>query len=89
VIGVRNAINDLTSAVRSLTGIHGPGGERLAQTLGIKPSVVEDMRKDLSWVSDELGFCSRVWQERHSAEAEPTDDEVDGLTDEEDEEVEA
>jgi|GEM_PF-2259822 len=89
VIGVRNAINDLTSAIRSLTGIRGPGGERLAQTLGIKPSVVEDMRKDLSWVSDELGFCSRVWQERHSAEAEATDDEVDGLTDEEDEEVEA
>lgn len=74
VLGVRNAINDLTSAVRSLAAVRGPGGERLAHTLGIKPSVVEEMRKDLSWVSDEVGFCGRVWQERHNADDEPLDD---------------
>ena len=85
VIGARNAINDLASAVRSLTGIRGPGGERLAQTLGIKPSVVDDMRKDLSWVSDELGFCSRVWQERHTADEEQDEGEVEGFTEEDEE----
>ncbi len=88
VLGVRNAINDLTSAVRSLTTVRGAGGERLAHTLGIKPSVVEEMRKDLSWVSDELGFCGRVWQERHSADVEPDEDEAEAA-DDEDEEVEA
>jgi hypothetical protein len=73
VLGVRNAIHDLTSAVKALTAVQGLGGERLAHTLGIKPSVVEDMRRDLSWVSDEIGFCGRVWQERHSADTEPAD----------------
>lgn len=74
VLGVRNAIHDLTSAVKALTTVQGPGGERLAHSLGIKPSVVEDMRSDLSWVSDEIGFCGRVWQERHSPDAEPVDE---------------
>lgn len=85
---VRNAINDLTSAVRSLTAVPGTGGERLAHSLGIKPSVVEEMRKDLSWVSDELGFCGRVWQERHSAENALAEDGT-VAADDEDEEVEA
>ena len=53
---VRNAITDLTSTVRLLTVVRGSGGERLAHVLGIKPAVVEDMRKELGWVSDELGF---------------------------------
>lgn len=74
VLALRNTINDLTSAVRSLTSVRGPSGERLARTHGIKPAVVEDMRKDLTWVSDELGLCARVWQDRHS-EAEELDDE--------------
>jgi len=69
VTSVRHAVDDLNSAVRSLTALRGTSGERLAQTLGIKPSVVDDMRKVLSLVSDELGFCARVWQERHSTEA--------------------
>jgi hypothetical protein len=75
VLGVANAINDLVSTVRSLSAVRGPSGERLAHTLGIKPSVVEEMRKDLSWAADELGFYSRVWQERHSADMEPDEDE--------------
>jgi hypothetical protein len=85
VVIVRNAINDLTSSVRALTAVRGAGGERLAQTLGIKPSVVEEMRRELSWVSDELGFCGRVWQERHSAEEE-TEEDDEGLDNEADEE---
>jgi hypothetical protein len=87
VLGVRNAINDLSLAVRSLAAVRGPGGERLAHTLGIKPSVVEEMRRDLSWVSDELGFCGRVWQERHSEDLELDEDEVQAGA--EDEEVDA
>lgn len=74
VVAVRNAINDLSSAVRSLTAVRGTGGEELARTLGIKPSVVEEMRKELSWVTDELAFYGRVWQERHSAEEDNFDD---------------
>jgi len=88
VLGVRNAINDLTSAVRSLTAVRGPGGERLAHTLGIKPSVVDEMRKELSWVSDEIGFCGRVWQERHSDHDDVADAESED-TDDQDAEVEA
>jgi hypothetical protein len=87
VVGVRTAINDLTSAMQSLTAIRGPSNERLAHRLGIKPSVVEEMRKDLSWVSDELGFCGRVWQERHSAEENLDEDEVEDLDGQEDEEA--
>jgi hypothetical protein len=37
-------------------------------------------------VSDELGFCGRVWQERHSAEEEPTEND---RPDTDDENVEA
>lgn len=85
VLGVRNAINDLTSSVRSLTAVRGPGGERLAHTLGIKPSVVEEMRRELGWVTDELGFCGRVWQERHSADEEAANPDVDADEDEADE----
>jgi len=85
VTGVRTAINDLASSVQALAAVRGSGGERLAHSLGIKPAVVEEMRKDLSWVSDELGFCGRVWQERHKADEEPSD-EAEGL-DEADEEV--
>lgn len=72
---VRTAIDDLTAAIRSLTAVRGAGGERLAHTIGIKPSVVEEMRKELSWVSDELGFCGRVWQDRHTADDSDVDDE--------------
>jgi hypothetical protein len=85
VLTVRNAINDLASAVRSLTTVRGSGGERLAHTLGIKPAVVEEMRKDLSWVSDELGFCGRVWQERHSADNDLEVDEMQTAADEDEE----
>jgi hypothetical protein len=81
VLGVRNAITDLSSAVRSLTAVQGPGGERLAHSLGIKPAVVEDMRRDLSWVSDELGYLGRVWQQRHTP--------ADGADENDNEEVEA
>jgi hypothetical protein len=63
---VRTAIDDLTAALKYLTSIKGPGGERLAHYHGIKPSVVDEMRRDLNLVSDELGFCGRVWQERHT-----------------------
>ncbi len=81
VLGVQNAITDLSSTVRSLTAVQGPGGERLAHSLGIKPAVVEDMRRDLSWVSDELGYLGRVWQQRHTPDDgadENDNEEVDG-----------
>ena len=81
VLGVRNAITDMSSAVRSLTAVQGPGGERLAHSLGIKPAVVEDMRRDLSWVSDELGYLGRVWQQRHTPD--------DGADENDNEEVDA
>lgn len=76
VFGVRNAIVDLSSAVRSLTAVQGPGGEGLAHSLGIKPAVVEDMRRDLSWVSDELGYLGRVWQQRHTPDDGATEDDT-------------
>ncbi|MGH9130066.1 MAG: hypothetical protein ACRDY2_14185 [Acidimicrobiales bacterium] len=81
VLGVRNAITDLSSAVRSLTAVQGPAGEQLAQSLGIKPAVVEDMRRDLSWVSDELAHLGRMWQQRHTPD--------DGADENDNEEVDA
>ena len=89
VLALRNTINDLTSAVRSLTSVRGPSGERLARTLGIKPAVVEDMRKDLTWVSDELGLCARVWQDRHSEEEELDDEDTEPAEELDDAQVES
>ncbi len=66
VLRVRNAITDLTSAIQSLTAVQGLGGERLAESLGIEPAVVDGMRNDLVWVSDELGYLGRVWQQLHT-----------------------
>ncbi len=68
VLAVQNSIDEVTSSLRALTSVQGPAGERLAHTLGIKPSVVENMRRNLSLASDEVGFCGRVWQERHNAD---------------------
>lgn len=89
MLALRNAINDLTSTVRSVTSVKGPSGERMARTHGIKPAVVEDMRKDLTWVSDELGLCARVWQDRHSEEEEADDDGVEPAEEVHDEQVES
>ena len=89
VLALRNTINDLTSAVHSLTSVRGPSGERLARTLGIKPAVVEDLRKDLTWVSDELGLCARVWQDRHSEEEELDDEDTEPAGELDDAQVES
>jgi hypothetical protein len=78
VLGVRNAIHDLSASIRLLTAVQGSGGERVARTLGIKPSVVDEMRHELSWVSDELSFFGRVWQDRHSDDTPESDAAAEG-----------
>lgn len=48
-----------------------------ARTLGIKPSAVEEMRRHLNLVSDELGYSARIWEGRHAGQVDAAEESLD------------
>jgi hypothetical protein len=67
---VREHVDTLESAVRDLMAIRGPSGDKIARKLGIKTGPVEDMKRKLNYVSDQLGLCAIVWEDRHTGDGE-------------------
>ncbi len=66
VKNVRAQVNEVESAVKHLMGLRGASGGSVARSLGLKPSVVDELKRKLGWASDQFTILADAWTARHA-----------------------